>query len=217
MPDRRHRIPARNCVIKPTHLKLISLVLSLVCLPAVTVDNRNAVPCKRSLGMVLGVWGLLGAAVANACAAAGAPATVGGPIVREPVPAQTFDKSLRDAPIATPMQPGQPVRVMPDLRESPEPTPDKPVAPDAMNKDSQKTPGTEPDHSPEAAPGPDKPLRPVVREPVTPKVREKPLDEAAKAKELKPGEPIRVMPDLKQRDGPDSDAEVTKDNDKEGN
>lgn len=136
--------------------------------------------------------------------------------MREPVPAQTFDKTLRDAPMVKPLQPGQPVRVMPDLKESPKPAPDEPVTPDTMNKDSQEMPSEEAVQPTTTKPTPEEPPQPVVRKPVKPKVMEKPLDEAPKAKEMKPGEPIMVMPDLKQQDSLDSDPEVTKPKDKQG-
>jgi hypothetical protein len=124
--------------------------------------------------------------------------------VREPVPAKTLDKSLSDAPKAQPLQPGQPIRVMPDLKESPDltPTPEVPVTPDATkSNDTKNEQGAQPA---EATSTHSESPQPVVREPVKPKVMEKPIDQAPKVKPMQPDEPIRVMPDLKEQGSRDS-------------
>jgi len=75
-------------------------------------------------------------------------------------------------------KPGDPVRVVPDLKENGEA------------------------ETGEAGAG-EEPLQPIVREPVAPQIMERSIDELAKVKPYREGDPVRVVPDLKESDTTD--------------
>ena len=85
-------------------------------------------------------------------------------------------KSLSEKKPVKQWKPGEPVRVMGDLRESGTTGFDK----------NQSSSADRP------------PLKPIVREAVSPQVMEGRVDELPKAKPYKEGEPVRVVPDLKE-------------------
>lgn len=74
-----------------------------------------------------------------------------------------------------PWKPGDPVRVMEDLKEDP---------PKENGRGEAQAQGPQ--------------QGPVVREPVAPKVMDKKLQDLPQARPYQPGEPVRVMEDLKE-------------------
>jgi hypothetical protein len=99
----------------------------------------------------------------------------------EPVPPaapQVQEQDVRSLSEEAPVkkwQPGDPVRVVPDLRE-----------------DGGAQLGE--------ADAEGKPLQPIVRAPVAPQVMERRVDELSKVKPYREGDPVRVVPDLKESD-----------------
>ena len=87
-------------------------------------------------------------------------------------------KSLSEGAPVKKWKPGDPVRVVPDLREDG----------DAEMGEA----GAE-----------EEPLQPIVREPVAPQVMERRVDELSEVKEYREGDPVRVVPDLKESDTTD--------------
>lgn len=97
----------------------------------------------------------------------------------EPAAPQVQEQDVRSLSEEAPVKkwkPGDPVRVVPDLRENGE----------AAETGEAGTEG--------------KPLQPVVRGPVAPQVMERPLDELSKVKPYREGDPVRVVPDLRESD-----------------
>ncbi len=98
----------------------------------------------------------------------------------EPGSPQIQDVDVRSLSEDKPMQPwkpGDPVRVMGDLKED----------------------GQEGSDGNEKKPK-DGISKPIVRQPVAPKVMDKDVDELDKVKPYKPGDPVRVVPDLREDD-----------------
>jgi hypothetical protein len=106
----------------------------------------------------------------------------------EPVPPaapQVQEQDVRSLSEEAPVkkwQPGDPVRVVPDLRED---------GPD-LREDGGAQLGE--------ADAEGKPLQPIVRAPVAPQVMERRVDELSKVKPYREGDPVRVVPDLKESD-----------------
>jgi hypothetical protein len=96
------------------------------------------------------------------------------PPARPQVQERGVDSLSEEAPV-TKWKPGDPVRVVPDLRE------------DGENPVSEGQP-------------PPQPLKPVVRTPVVPQVTERSVNELSKAEPYREGNPVRVVPDLRESD-----------------
>ena len=100
----------------------------------------------------------------------------GGQTPATPAVQQRDIKSLAEEKPVKPWKPGDPVRVMGDLREDGTPAPGK----DATQSPDQSS------------------SKPIVRGPVAPQVMEGSVDQLPKAKPYKEGDPVRVVPDLKE-------------------
>ncbi len=99
------------------------------------------------------------------------------PAMPEPAAPQVQERNVKSLSEEKPVQewkPGDPVRVMGDLRED-------------------EKPGTGKDE-PRSQP----PLRPIVREAVVPQVMEGSLKDLTKVRPYKEGDPVRVVPDLRE-------------------
>ena len=101
------------------------------------------------------------------------------PAIRPLSPAaQVQEQDIRslseDAPVKK-WEPGDPIRIVPDLREDGSPE----VGQAGLEEQNH-------------------PLKPIVRKPVTPQVMEKDLDELTKVEPYEEGDSIRVVPDLKE-------------------
>ena len=120
----------------------------------------------------------VGAACLSGLVAVGLCLSTGqaGETKTEPAAPQVQERDIpslsEEAPVKK-WKPGDPVRVVPDLRES---------------GDAEVG---------EAGPA-EKPLQPTVREPVAPQVMERRVDELSEAKPYREGDPVRVVPDLKE-------------------
>ncbi len=104
-------------------------------------------------------------------------------IAQQPIVPRAQDKDLRslaDDNAVREWKPGDPVRVMEDLRE---------------DKGADQQAGESRD---EALPDDQRPVGPFVRGPVAPQVLKEDLSDLSKVKPYRPGEPVRVMPDLRE-------------------
>jgi DNA replication initiation complex subunit (GINS family) len=101
---------------------------------------------------------------------------IGGQTPAAPAVQQRDIKSLAEEKPVKPWKPGDPVRVMGDLREDGTPEPGK----DATQPPDQSS------------------SKPIVRGPVAPQVMEGSVDQLPKTKPYKEGDPVRVVPDLKE-------------------
>jgi len=100
----------------------------------------------------------------------------GGQTPAVPAVQQRDIKSLAEEKPVTPWKPGDPVRVMGDLRESGTPEPGK----DATQSQDQSS------------------SKPIVGKPVAPQVMEGSVNQLPTTKPYKEGDPVRVVPDLKE-------------------
>jgi hypothetical protein len=133
----------------------------------------SPVPCGRWLPFVL--------VVAALSAPSGASAGQGAEIKAAPAAPQVQEQDVRSLSEEAPVKkwkPGDPVRVVPDLRED--------------GEAEMGEAGTE-----------GKPLQPVVRGPVAPQVMERRVNELSKVKPYRKGDPVRVVPDLKESNSTD--------------
>ncbi len=85
-------------------------------------------------------------------------------------------KSLTEQTPVTPWKPGDPVRVVPDLRE-----------------DGQATGGESEEQAQTR-----QPLTPIVRKPIAPQTMDQNIDDLPKVQPLQEGDPVRVVPDLRE-------------------
>jgi DNA replication initiation complex subunit (GINS family) len=118
---------------------------------------------------------LLGPPSAGACGSELAQSEPAAPQVQE----QDVKSLSEESPVQK-WKPGDPVRIVPDLRE------------DGGGTDASKS---------DTAPLP--PLKPIVRKPVAPNVMDENLNDLSKPKPHEEGDPVRVVPDLKESDSQD--------------
>lgn len=144
-------------------------------------DTRSRAPLLsrhagiRDLVRPCGLVGLLVVALQVPAAHAQGTTSASGEPTTPAVQERDIKSLSEEAPVKK-WKPGDPVRVVPDLRED--------DGPDTGDGSAQEQPR--------------QPLEPNVREPVAPKVMERSVDELSTVEPYKEGDPVRVVPDLKQ-------------------
>jgi hypothetical protein len=90
---------------------------------------------------------------------------------------------IAEEKLMVPWKPGDPVRVVPDLRESEESP--------AKTEEGQKA---------QIEMQPSRPLKPIVRQPVTPQVMDENVEGLPAPNRYEEDDPVRIVPDLKESD-----------------